>query len=44
MILMQIGNGATSALLQAVGKRPLIEVKAFIATLIKICMSDVEEL
>jgi len=44
LLLMQIGSGATSNLLQALGKQPPVEVQVFLSTLMTNCMNDVERM
>jgi hypothetical protein len=44
LLLLQIGSGATSLLMQALNKKPSGDVKVVLSTLMASCMSDVEEL
>ncbi|KIM71281.1 hypothetical protein PILCRDRAFT_830444 [Piloderma croceum F 1598] len=44
LLLTRIGSGTTSQLIQALGRRPLVEVVAFLTTLTTSCMSDAERL
>jgi len=44
LLLLQIGQGTMSPLLQAISKRPPVEMKSFLSALMTTCMSDVEEL
>ncbi|KIM86149.1 hypothetical protein PILCRDRAFT_335112 [Piloderma croceum F 1598] len=44
LLLLQIGHGPTSLLMQALAKRPPVEVAFFFSTLMSTCMNDVDEL
>jgi hypothetical protein len=44
LLLLQIGNGTTAPLVQALARRPLVEGKEFLSTLMTTCMSHVDEL
>ena len=44
LLLMQIGNGTTAHLIEALRKQPLTEVQVFLSTLTTSCISDVERL
>jgi len=44
LLLLQIGNGPTSPLVQALAKRPPVEAGIFLSTLLTTCMDDVDEL
>ena len=44
LLLLQIGSGPTSSLVQALAKRPPVEARVFLSTLMTKCMSNVDEL
>ena len=44
LILLQIGNGTTSYLTQALSKRPPDDARIFLSTLMTTCVSDAEQL
>jgi hypothetical protein len=44
LLLLQIGSGPTSPLVQVLAKRPPVEARVFLSTLMTKCMSSVNEL
>jgi hypothetical protein len=44
LLLLQIGSGATSHLIQALGKLRTVDVHTFLSTLVITCLNDVENL